>query len=458
MDQGDITDLSLLRLDLMAALGIGDDGLPGNIYMAHLLPPNPDAKVYEVHRGIPFFKLDLDLERFLSSIEDEIARAEKETFDVRDRRERALLVSVSTGSRSDQADSIEELKELARSANLHVIGNIFQRPKKIDPRYLMGSGKVKELVIKALQEGAELVVFDRDLTPAQLMAISTITEMKVIDRTQLILDIFAQRANSMDGKIQVELAQLKYRLPRLSERSTALSRLTGGIGGRGPGETRLEIDMRRARDKIAHLEKQLDALSRSRSERAKKRKQSGIPIISIVGYTNAGKSTLLNVLTESSVPTRDLLFSTLDTSTRRLRFPREREVIMTDTVGFINELPKTLIGAFRPTLDELQDADLLLHIVDISNQRFEDQMKSVEKILVEIGLDKIPVLYVFNKVDRADKEQAEIYAKRYNAVLVSAINRDGLDRLLEEIEKRIWTNRLDPASIIPLPSPSLSPV
>ena len=447
LDKGDITDLSLLRLDLMAALGIGNDGLPGNIYMAHLLPPNPGAIVYEIHPGVPFLKLDLDLEKFLSSIEDEVARSEKETLNVRDRRERALLVSVSTGSRSDQADSIEELKELARSANLHVIGSIFQRPKKIDPRYLMGSGKVKELIIKALQEGAELIVFDRDLTPAQLMAIGTITEMKVIDRTQLILDIFAQRANSMDGKIQVELAQLKYRLPRLSERSTALSRLTGGIGGRGPGETRLEIDMRRARDKIAHLERQLETLSRSRSERAKKRNESGIPIISIVGYTNAGKSTLLNVLTESSVPTRDLLFSTLDTSTRRLRFPREREVIMTDTVGFINELPKTLIGAFRPTLDELKDADLLLHVIDISNQRYEDQMKAVEKILEEIGLDKIPVLYVFNKVDRADKGQAEIYAKRYNAVLVSAINRDGLDRLLEEIEKRIWTNRLDPASI-----------
>ncbi|HLF85743.1 MAG TPA: GTPase HflX, partial [Nitrospiria bacterium] len=317
LDQGDITDLSILRLDLMAALGIGGDGLPGNIYMAHLLPPNTDAKVYEVHTGIPFFKLDLDLEGFLSSIEDEIARAEKATLDVRDRRERALLVSVSTGSRSEQSDSIEELKELARSANLHVIGSIFQRPKKIDPRYLMGSGKIKELIIKALQEGAELVVFDRDLSPAQLMAISTITDMKVIDRTQLILDIFAQRANSMDGKIQVELAQLKYRLPRLSERSTALSRLTGGIGGRGPGETRLEIDMRRARDKIAHLEKQLDALSRSRSERARRRNESGIPIISIVGYTNAGKSTLLNVLTESSVSTKDLLFATLDTSTRR---------------------------------------------------------------------------------------------------------------------------------------------
>ncbi len=457
LDQGDITDLSILRLDLMAALGIGDDGLPGNIYMAHLLPPNTDAKVYEVHSGIPFFKLDLDLEGFLSSIEDEIARAEKATFDVRDRRERALLVSVSTGSRSDQADSIEELKELARSANLHVIGNIFQRPKKIDPRYLMGSGKVKELIIKALQEGAELVVFDRDLTPAQLMAISTITDMKVIDRTQLILDIFAQRANSMDGKIQVELAQLKYRLPRLSERSTALSRLTGGIGGRGPGETRLEIDMRRARDKIAHLEKQLDALSRSRSERARRRNESGIPIISIVGYTNAGKSTLLNVLTESSVSTKDLLFATLDTSTRRIRFPREREVIITDTVGFIKELPKDLLGAFRPTLDELQDADLLLHVIDISNPKFEDQMKAVENILEEIGLNLIPVLHVFNKADKAGIDQAKLYAKRYNAVLVSALNRTGLDRLLEEIERRIWIEGPHQPPT-PLPSPSLSPL
>ena len=434
----------------MAAIGVMDDGLPGNIYMAHLLPPNQGAKVYEIHPAVQFSKMDLDLESFISSLEDEIAKGEKGTFDVRDRRVRALLVSVSTGSRQEQSDSIEELKELARSANLIVIGTIIQRPKKIDPRYLMGSGKIKELIIKALQDGAELVIFDMDLAPAQLSAISQITEMKVIDRTQLILDIFAQRAHSMDGKIQVELAQLKYRLPRLSERSTALSRLTGGIGGRGPGETRLEIDMRRARDKIAHLEKQLEGLSMNRSERARRRNESGIPIISIVGYTNAGKSTLLNVLTESSVSTRDLLFATLDTSSRRLRFPREREVIITDTVGFIKELPKDLLGAFRPTLDELKDAHLLLHVIDISNPRFEDQMKAVEKILEELGLDKIPTLHVFNKADRADKDQAELFARRYDAVLISALKKEGLERLLEVMEKRIWVDRPKPAPI-PLP-------
>jgi GTP-binding protein HflX len=264
------------------------------------------------------------------------------------------------------------------------------------------------------------------------------TEMRVIDRTQLILDIFARRAHSRDGKVQVELAQLKYRLPRLSERSTALSRLTGGIGGRGPGETRLEIDMRRARDRIRRLEKELKALSASRQQRRERRVRSGIPIVSIVGYTNAGKSTLFNNLTKSHVKAEDLLFATLDTATRRLRFPREREVVITDTVGFIKDLPPDLLGAFHATLDEMQDADLLLHVVDIGNPRFEHQMESVDTLLTEIGLNQIPRLIVLNKADQVNPLWAKAIAKRFEGVACSAIDPGTFGDLLREIEKRVW--------------------
>jgi GTP-binding protein HflX len=354
------------------------------------------------------------------------------------KKDRAILVSVSKKNRSEQEESIEELKELARSDSIQVLDTVIQRPHDINPKYLLGEGKLKELIIRSQQLGADLIVFDQNLTPAQVRSIGDVTEMRVIDRTQLILDIFARRAHSRDGKVQVELAQLKYRLPRLSERSTALSRLTGGIGGRGPGETRLEIDMRRARDRIGRLEKELKALSGSRQQRRERRIRSGIPIVSIVGYTNAGKSTLFNNLTKSHVKAEDLLFATLDTATRRLRFPREREVVITDTVGFIKDLPPDLLGAFRATLDEMQDADLLLHVVDISNPRFEHQMKSVDTLLTEISLDHIPRLTVFNKADQVDPLWAGAIAKRFEGMACSAIDPGTFGDLLREIETRVW--------------------
>ncbi|HAR44909.1 MAG TPA: GTPase HflX, partial [Nitrospiraceae bacterium] len=253
-----------------------------------------------------------------------------------------------------------------------------------------------------------------------------------------ILDIFARRAHSRDGKVQVELAQLKYRLPRLSERSTALSRLTGGIGGRGPGETRLEIDLRRARDRIRRLEKEIESLGRSRQQRREKRVKSGIPIVSIVGYTNAGKSTLFNALTSSTVKAEDMLFATLDTATRRLRFPREREVVITDTVGFIKDLPEDLLAALRATLDEMQDADLLLHIVDLSTERFEQQIRSVNTLLAELKLDHIPQLVVLNKVDQVDPLWARAIARRFNGVTVTALHPETFGELMKEIEERVW--------------------
>lgn len=436
LDHEDLTDLALLRLDFIVVVSVRADGLVGDVTVAHLLPPNPEDKVSEVLPPRPAHMIDMDALGFVTELEREMERLSP-AIEI-GKKDRAILVSVSKKGRTEQEESLAELRELARSDNIQVLDEVIQRPHAINPRYLMGEGKLKELIIRSQQLGADLIVFDQNLTPAQVKAIGDVTEMRVIDRTQLLLDIFARRAHSRDGKVQVELAQLRYRLPRLSERSTALSRLTGGIGGRGPGETRLEIDMRRTRDRIRRLEKELAALGRGRQQRRERRIKSGIPIVSIVGYTNAGKSTLFNNLTKSSVRAEDLLFATLDTATRRLRFPREREVVITDTVGFIKDLPKDLLAAFRATLDELKDADLLLHVVDISNKRFEDQMLSVDNLLMELGLDRIPRLVVLNKTDLVPEAWAKAVAKRFDAVLCSAIHTETFGDLLKEIEKRLW--------------------
>lgn len=444
----DLTDLALLRLDWMAAIAVREDGLPGEIFQAHLLPTNPEGNIWTNLPPCRTHDLDLNFREFIRALEAEFAQ-KQEARDVHDPRERALLVSVTTGSRAEQEDSLEELKELARSANVITLDTFSQRPKQLNPRYLMGEGKLKDLIIRANQLGAGLLIFDQDLSPTRVKAIADLTDLKVIDRTQLILDIFARRAHSGDGKIQVELAQLKYRLPRLSERSTALSRLTGGIGGRGPGETKLEEDRRRTQTRILKLQADLDRLARSHRERRAKRLASGIPILSIVGYTNAGKSTLLNALTRSHVLTDNLLFATLDTTTRRLRFPREREVIITDTVGFIRQLPDELLGAFRPTLDELEDAQMLLHVVDVSNPNFKQHIEAVETSLVRLGLDRKDRLLVFNKEDRVDPLTVKDLCRRYNAVSVSAIRKETLPKLVSVLEEKLFPVKPYPVPQVP---------
>jgi GTP-binding protein HflX len=438
LTRDDLTDLALLRLDLMVAIAVRGNGLPGLISVAHLLPPNPENKSYEVFPPVDFYQFRMDFGSFITSLEDEMERGLAAQVDLKDPRERAILVSVSMKSRAVQEESLAELQALARSDNVVILDTVVQRPKQLHPKYLMGEGKIREVIITSLQRGATLLIFDQNLTPGQVKALGEITELKVIDRTQLILDIFARRALSRDGKVQVELAQLKYLLPRLSERSTALSRLTGGIGGRGPGETRLEVDRRRVKDKIARLEKELEQLSLARRERRSKRIKSGIPIVSIVGYTNAGKSTLLNALTESQVHTQDLLFATLDTTTRRLRFPQEREIIITDTVGFLQDLPPDLLGAFRPTLDELQDADLLIHLVDVSHPNFEHQMQAVDRILGDLDLHRIPRLLVFNKEDRVDPLEVKNLCRIHGAISISALRPETLPKLTSAIEEQLW--------------------
>ncbi|MBI5407948.1 MAG: GTPase HflX [Nitrospirae bacterium] len=438
INQDDITDLSLLRLDALIVIGL-KDGQPENVSIAHL--HSTDSRIsHEITGPVPFQRLETAFEDFdsmIGSVEMQIQH-QRTGYDVRDKRERAILVSVSTGLRHEQEESMEELKELAGSSDVVVLDMVLQRLKQINPKYLMGEGKIKELVINALNRGATLLIFDQDLNPSQIKSISDMTELKVIDRSQLILDIFAKRAHSRDGKVQVELAQLRYRLPRLTGKGTAMSRLMGGIGGRGPGEMKLEVDRRRVRDRITLLEKQLESLSRARQQRKARRVELGLPIISIIGYTNAGKSTLLNNLTKSATFVEDKMFATLDTASRRLRFPRERDVIITDTVGFIRDLPKDLFAAFRATLEELEDADLLLHVVDISNPRFEQHMKSVEKILSDLGLSQKPQLLAFNKEDLSDGEMLENVCKRFGGVSVSAKRPETFHKLLSAIENKLW--------------------
>jgi len=438
LSQDDINDLSLLRLDLMVAIGVDDQGLPGRTEIAHLLPTNPAGTTCERLSFADFYQLDLVFDAFIHALDDELERDLAATVDLDDGRERAILISVNGGKPRQVEESLAELAELARTADVQVLDRVVQRTHRIHPRYLMGEGKLKEVVIRALQQRATMLIFDHDLAPAQVGAIAAITDLKVIDRSQLILDIFARRAHTRDGKVQVELAQLKYILPRLTGRGTAFSRLMGGIGGRGPGETKLEIDRRRTRDRIRRLEKQLQELTRGRRQRRRRRVRAGVPVISIVGYTNAGKSTLLNALTQSSTFTEDLLFATLDTASRRLRFPSDREVIITDTVGFIRQLPKSLLGAFRATLEELEDADLILHLVDLSNPQFESQISAVEKILQDLNLQHLPRLLVFNKIDQVPEEELQPLCRRFEALPISALQRRSFDPLLAELERRFW--------------------
>lgn len=435
LTQDDLTDLALLRLDLVAAVGVGSDALPASMYVAHLVPSNPRGQLHEVLPAAPFHQFQLDCLVFIQSLEDELAR-EAASHAVKAGETTAILVSVSTKSRLLQEERLDELVDLVKSDGITVLDTVMQRPKDIHPKYLLGSGKLKEVVMKALQRGADVVIFDQDLTPAQVRAIADITDLRIIDRTQLILDIFARRAHSREGKIQVELAQLRYLLPRLSTagKSTTLSRLGGGIGGRGPGETKLETDRRRVRDRITHLEHELQAFARHRDQRRARRSRRMLPVISIVGYTNVGKSTLLNALTGSHVPVQDRPFETLDTSSRRLRFPEDREVIITDTVGFVRDLPKDLIGAFRTTLEELQDADLLLHLADAGSRDLDGQIKAVETMLSELGLDRVPRLLVLNKADRLSEEAAGILRRRYHALTISALRPETLGPLVAHLD------------------------
>ena len=450
LSRDDLTDLSLLRLDLVAALQVGEGGLPGTIEYATLLPPSlmdgaedePEGplKPWRKEGPLRLHRLEEDFGALIEALEGEFSSARTHATVRASRGPRAILVGVE--ERIDAGGGLDrrlgELERLADTAGLDVIDRIVQRRKKVDPKTLIGKGKLEELLVRSMYLEADILVFDRDLNPSQGRVISTATELKVIDRTQLILDIFAQRAHSTDGRLQVELAQLRYLLPRLGVMHAGLSRLTGGIGGRGPGETKLEIRGRRARDRIAMLQKQLKQLTKKRALRRGQRQRSGVPVAALVGYTNAGKSTLLNAMTRSKVLAEDKLFATLDTTSRRMRFPDAREIVLTDTVGFIEHLPKDLLRAFEATLEELSDASMLVHVLDATDPFVGLHDQVVRDVLAELGLDRLPVLRVLNKIDQVADEERAILAAQWDGTLVSATTGQGLPDLMGQLESVMW--------------------
>jgi GTP-binding protein HflX len=441
LTKDDLVDLVRLRLDLVAAIQLQPDGNPRGIVYAYNTPP-PSSPPYREVGPIAPHQLDVDFGKLMSSLEAEFAKSQRlNKVEAKDGRAIVVLVgekSARPGTREDVDERLAELHELARTAGVEVVDTIVQHRDRIDPKFVMGKGKLDEVVVRAVECGAETLIFERNLSPAQISAIGKNTDLKIIDRTQLILDIFAQRAQSRDGKLQVELAQLKYSLPRLGQKDDALSRLTGGIGGRGPGETKLEIGRRRAKERVTHLETQLKTLAKQRLQRRRRRGRLEVPVVAIVGYTNAGKSTLLNTLTHSDVLAEDKLFATLDTRSRRLRFPEEREVIITDTVGFIRDLPKDLFAAFRATFEETADADLLLHVVDASDPAKAKHIETTEKLLSELSLLEIPRLLVFNKIDLVPPAEAlALKRSREDALFVCARSRETTRALLDRIAERL---------------------
>jgi GTP-binding protein HflX len=437
LSREDLTDLAILQLDLVACIAEKrDEGIL--IHTGHLIPQNKKGQAWDFIGPIPVQELDLDFIEFITELENEFVKERGSHYVLDKDKERCILVSVASPRRvQDVEDRIGELKDLCYSAGITVVETIIQRPKEIHPKFLIGKGKIEEIIVRCQQLGVDLLVFDDELTPGQIKNISAMTDLRVIDRNQLILDIFAGRARTNEAKIQVELAQLRYIRPRLSEGNIAFSRLTGGIGARGPGETKLEVDRRRIRDKISLLEKRLNEVRQERDKKREKRRFSGIPIVSIIGYTNSGKSTLMNLLTKSRVEAEDKPFSTLNPTTRLIKYPERKNIILTDTVGFIRELPLVLLRAFVATLEELDDAYLLLHLVDVGSPDFEDKIKAVEDILTTLGLKEKKRLIVFNKIDKTDRTFLKNIEDRYRAVSISSLKKIGIERLIQSIEAEL---------------------
>jgi GTP-binding protein HflX len=473
LTRDDLVDLTRLRLDLVCAVLVSPDGEPKALTWAYNMPTRDDddgrvasvpsggpsgpngasgangaqasGRSYEVVGPRPYGQPQPHFGQLITSLEEEFARRAR-TREVH--RERAMLIHVGDkgpGAMNRAKSSLSELASLAETAGVAVADRIIQLRDHIDPKLVVGKGKLDEVVTRAIDLDVDVLIFDRELSPSQSHGIAASTDLRVLDRSQLILDIFAQHAATRDGKLQVELAQLKYRLPFLSQTDDALSRLTGGIGGRGPGETKLEIGRRRARERVTRLERELKDVARKRDQLRRRRVSGPEPIVALVGYTNAGKSTLLNALTGAGVLAEDKLFATLDPRARRLRLPNGKHVILTDTVGFIRDMPQDLFTAFKSTFDEARDADLLIHVLDVSNAESADQEHTTEQILDRLELDQKPRLTVLNKADLLpDAGPADFNfggVRANDSISLSASTGKGLADLLERISQVVASKR-----------------
>jgi GTPase len=456
LTRDDLVDLVRLRLDLVAAILLSSGYEPRSLIYAHNVPgDDPKLLPYRIVGPVPIGRVSVDVGALMSDLEAEFAKNVR-AREVKAKDGRAILVHVADKTKPHALvhaeESMRELRELARTAGTDVADVVIQARDRIDPKFVLGRGKLEDVVVRAMQLGAETLIFDRNLTAAQGTALAKMSDLKIVDRTQLILDIFAQRAESRDGKLQVELAQLKYSLPRLGQKDDSLSRLTGGIGGRGPGETKLEIGRRRAKERVTHLQAELKKLAKQRQQRRSKRTRGGIPTVAIVGYTNAGKSTLLNTLTGADVFTEDKLFATLDTRSRHLRVGWAgyggREVVLTDTVGFIRDLPKDLFAAFRATFEEAADADLLLQVVDAKDPGRELHLRTTEKLLEELDLARIPRIVVYNKSDLLEPGEKRLFLRGHtDTVLLSARSRETTRTLIELIARKLAERWAESASV-----------
>lgn len=434
LSKEDLTDLAMLRLDMVVAIVAGPDGMPTVSYSAHINPSQSAEEPWKVSPPTKYPDFGGGFKNLIETLENEFSR--KDTRKEEKGTLRATMAHISNLPKTEATRRLDELSELARTEGIIAVDRAIFRGDP-NPQSLLGSGRVKDLVVRSMAQGADMILFDQELTPAQARWIGDTTDMPILDRTQLILRIFGRRAHSADGKLRVELARLKYALPRLGLKDDALSRIRGGIGMRGPGETSMEISRRRIKEKITGIQDKLERLGHGREQRRSLRKRSGAPQVAVIGYTNAGKSTLLNALTKSAALVEDKLFATLDPMSRRIRHPRKMDVILSDTVGFINDLPDDLLAAFRSTLEELRDADMLIHLVDVSAPDFEKAMKSVEGLLERIGLDRIPRKIVLNKIDTTPRDLVENIVMRHDAIPISAVTGEGLDRLLDEVEAEL---------------------
>lgn len=452
----DISALKNNKYDAMVAIGVVSPDFTKSELTFGLITGIDSNENYTAECYGPYSIEDAENINFVNTVStiERILDKQTGTASLQVMSERAILIGMECG-RNDSLwtvdDSLEELKQLADTAGATVIKKFIQKRPKPDPAFFIGRGKVQELALYAQQENIDLCIFDDELSPAQQRNIESVMGIRILDRTALILDIFAQRARTNEGKLQVELAQLQYTLPRIMGKGLMLSRLGGGIGTRGPGETKLEVDRRRIRDRIAFIKDQIEKVKAVRSLHRSKRKKNNVFEVSLVGYTNAGKSTLLNTLTNSDIYAKDQLFATLDPTTRQLTLPNKQEIIITDTVGFIQRLPHQLIAAFRSTLEVVTEADLLVHVIDVSHELYKEQAAAVHEVLKEIGAETKPVITVYNKIDKLppDSKLADRLALEEDTVCISAAKKLNLETLQQMIESHLKSKAVEVILCIP---------